>query len=62
MYNLIKISNLKSLYKIINYSNVNKKNLLDFNKKLIINYHNNNNKDWSVILNKLIEEPKEYKK
>lgn len=63
MYKLVNVTNLRNLYKIINYSQVkNNKELLDWNKKLLISYQENNTKDWSIILNKLIIEPKKYKK
>ena len=63
MYNLIKISNLRNLYKSINYSQINNaESLLKWNKNLLISYNENNTDDWKIILNELILDNKEYKK
>jgi hypothetical protein len=51
MYKLINITNLKSLYKIINYYPIiNNKQILDFNKTILTNYFYNNSNDWKLYL------------
>ena len=63
MYKLINVTNLRSLYKIINYTHYKNSNqLLEINKHLLSNYNQNNNNDWKLILNHSIIKPHEFKK
>jgi hypothetical protein len=63
MYKLINITNLKSLYKIINYYPIiNNKQILDFNKTILTNYFYNNSNDWKLYLDNNLSNSNEFKK